>query len=78
MEIVKETNEYTIVKKRSGRYGVRGAGKKWINGADKIQILVQEGLIKAAVPSKEVQEAEAAAKAEAEAAAEASEEAAAE
>ena len=50
MKVVKETNEYTIIKKRSGRYGVRGKNKTWINGNDKIKILLSEGLIKAPEP----------------------------
>lgn len=50
MEVVKKTDEYTIYKKKSGRYGVQGSNKKWINGDDKIKILLGEGLIKATAP----------------------------
>lgn len=46
METVKTTKEYTIVKKRNNRYGVKGANKKWINGEEKAKILATEGLIK--------------------------------
>lgn len=46
MEVVKKTDDYTIVKKKSGRYGVKGKNKKWINGDDKAKILANEGLIK--------------------------------
>jgi hypothetical protein len=73
MEVVKKTDDYTIVKKRSGRYGVKGNNKKWINGNDKIQILVDAGLIKAAVKAEapaEPEADEAPAEAEAEAPAE--------
>ena len=52
MEVVKQTDEYTVIKKRSGRFGVKNAEGKWINGEDKVKILVAEGLIKAAVPAE--------------------------
>ena len=66
MEIVKQTEEYQIIKKRSGRYGVRGADRKWIGGDDKVKILIAEGLIKAPEPKAEPEpEAEAAADADA-------------
>ena len=68
MESVKKTDDYEIVKKRSGRYGVRGPDKKWIGGADKIKILVKEKLITAAVPKKEPEPAPAKAAPEAAAA----------
>lgn len=50
MEVVKETKEYTVYKKKSGRYGVQGSNKKWINGDEKVKILLAEGLIKAPTP----------------------------
>lgn len=50
MEVVKKTGEYTIYKKKSGRYGVQGSNKKWINGDEKIKILLGEGLIKTTAP----------------------------
>tara|TARA_Y100000590_G_scaffold323369_1_gene366447 strand:- start:174995 stop:175330 length:336 start_codon:yes stop_codon:yes gene_type:complete len=60
MEVVKQTDEYTVIKKRSGRFGVKNAAGKWINGEEKVKILVAEGLIKAAVPAeKPAEEAEA-------------------
>ncbi len=52
MEVVKQTDEYTVIKKRSGRFGVKNAEGKWINGEEKVKILVAEGLIKAAVAAK--------------------------
>ncbi len=45
MEIVKKTSEHTIVKKRSGRYGVRTAKGAWINGDDKLSVLSEAGLV---------------------------------
>ncbi|MEM8608500.1 MAG: hypothetical protein AAGF92_15430 [Myxococcota bacterium] len=53
MEIVKKTPEYEIIKKRSGRYGVRNAERKWVNGEEKVKILLAEKLIKAPEPKKE-------------------------
>jgi hypothetical protein len=53
MEIVKETEEYQIIKKRSGRYGVRGANRKWISGDEKVKILIAEGILKAPEPKPE-------------------------
>lgn len=50
MEIVKKTEEYQIVKKRNGRYGVRRADRKWVTGEDKMKILIAEGLVKAPEP----------------------------
>lgn len=51
MEKVKSTDEYTIFKKRNGRFAVRtNKKKKWVNGKNKVQILVDEKLSTAAVP----------------------------
>lgn len=66
METVKETKEYRVVKKRSGRFGVQTPRGKWINGEEKAKILVAEGLIKTGLKKEE-----APAEAEAEAAADA-------
>ena len=52
MEVVKTSADYKVLKKRSGRFGVKGKDGKWINGADKAQILVKEGLIKLSAPKK--------------------------
>ena len=51
METVKKTENYTIFKKRNGRYSIKGAKGKWINGDEKTKILSAEGLIKVAVKS---------------------------
>ena len=53
MEVVKQTDEYTVIKKRSGRFGVKNTSGKWINGEEKVKILIAEGLIKAALPAEE-------------------------
>ncbi|HCS28536.1 MAG TPA: hypothetical protein DIW43_13835 [Spongiibacteraceae bacterium] len=50
MEIVKRTSEYTIVKKRNGRYGVQAKGRNWVNADEKVKILMEAGLIKAPEP----------------------------
>jgi hypothetical protein len=59
MEAVKKTKEFTILKKRSGRYAVRGADRKWIHGDDKLKILSDAGLANA--PKKKAPPAETAA-----------------
>jgi hypothetical protein len=58
MEVVKKTDDFTIVKKRSGRYGVRSNTGKWVNGDDKTKILLGEGLIKATAPKAQETPAE--------------------
>lgn len=52
MEKVKSTNEYTVLKKRSGRYAVKNLKSKMINGEEKTKILLKEGLIKLTEPSQ--------------------------
>ena len=52
METVKQTKEFKIVKKRSGRYGVKSTAGKWINGEEKVKILSAEGLVKVSIPKK--------------------------
>lgn len=59
MEKVKETKEYKIFKKRSGRFCVLDAQNKWINTDKKIEILTQAGLLKTP-PKKKAAPAEAA------------------
>lgn len=61
MEKVKETKEYTIFKKASGRYCIKDAQKKWVNAEKKVEILTQTGLIKAPLKKKEAPAAEEAA-----------------
>lgn len=52
MEVVKKTDSYTIIKKRSGRYGVKHKNGRWINGDEKTKVLLTEGLIKAPAPKE--------------------------
>lgn len=49
MEEIKKTKEYTIYKKRNGRYGVRNSKGQWVHAESKTEILNKEGLIKVAV-----------------------------
>ena len=56
MKIVKKTADYTIYQRGDERYAVQDASKTAINGDDKVRILVEEGLIKAALPAEPVEE----------------------
>lgn len=56
MKIAKQTAEYTIYQKRNKRYGVQGTNKNWINGEDKVKILLAEGLIKISEPGTPAEE----------------------
>jgi hypothetical protein len=49
-EVVKKTDDHVILKKKSGRYAVRMANRAWLRGADKVKLLVAEGLIKTPLP----------------------------
>ena len=53
MEEIKNTKEYTIFKKRSGRYAVVDAQGKPVNGKHKSEILFAEKLIKTPPPQTE-------------------------
>lgn len=57
MQLVKKTADYTIYQKRSKRYAVRDAEKKWVNGDEKITILLKEKLVKVAAAKPKVEEA---------------------
>ncbi len=46
MDIVKKTDKYTVIKKSSGRFGVKNPSGKWINGQEKVNILLAESFIK--------------------------------
>lgn len=52
MKTVIKTAEYTVLQKKSGRYAVISADKKYINGDDKARILIEAGLVKAVVPQQ--------------------------
>ena len=47
MKVVKKTKEYSVYQKGSGRFAVKDADKKWVNGDAKVAILLAEGLVKA-------------------------------
>ena len=66
MKVVKKTDEWKILQKRSGRYAVQQASGNFVNGEDKLKILTAEGLA-AKPPKKAEPKAEAAPAAEAEA-----------
>ncbi|MCB1198945.1 MAG: hypothetical protein R3A45_04845 [Bdellovibrionota bacterium] len=46
MKVIKRTKEHTIFQKKSGRYAVKDANKKWINADEKVRILVAAKLVK--------------------------------
>ena len=71
MKVTKKTAEYTIYQKRNNRYAVKGANSTWLNGEDKVKVLLAEGLIKLTEPAPKEEEP-AAEEAEAEEAEEAS------
>jgi hypothetical protein len=50
MKTVKTTAEYTVYKRADGRHAVKGKDKKFINGDDKVNILIAEGLLTAPQP----------------------------
>jgi hypothetical protein len=58
MKVVKKTPEYTVYEKRSKRYAVKGSDKNWINGEEKVKILLAEKLIEVKLPAPKVEEAE--------------------
>lgn len=70
MKTVKKTAEYTVYQKRSNRFAVKGADNAWINGEEKVKILLAEDLVKVAAPSAKEEPAAEAAEPEAEAPAE--------
>ena len=47
----KAKKDYQITKKRSGRYSVMRKNKM-VNGLEKAEILVKEGLVKTGLPKK--------------------------
>ena len=52
----KESKDYTLQKKRSGRYAVLGKDGKYINGDAKAEILLKEGVIKKPAAKKKAKE----------------------
>lgn len=47
-----KNKDVRIKKKRNGRYLVRNAGGKVVNGMDKVKILLDKGLIKTGLPKE--------------------------
>ncbi len=60
MTIVKKTAEFTIFKRRDGRYSVKDNKGKAVNGDEKVTVLQAEGFLKApeAKPVEDVAETE--------------------
>jgi hypothetical protein len=57
VEKKKAKKEYTLQKKRSGRYAVIGKDGKYINGEAKVEILLKEKVIKKPAAKKKAQAA---------------------
>ena len=53
MKVKLRTDEYTIFERRDGRFAIKDAGGNPLNGDDKIEILLQNGLIESAAPRSE-------------------------
>ena len=53
MKLAKKTAEYTVLKRADGRYAVQAKSKKFINGDDKVKILISEGFLTAPSPAAE-------------------------
>lgn len=58
MELVKKTKDYSIFKKRSSRYAVKGSKGRAINGDKKTEILLSEKLITLKIAKKAPEVAE--------------------
>lgn len=65
MKVEKKTAEYTVLKRSDGRFAVKGNNKKFINGEEKVKILIAEGLLAAPAPKAVEEPAEEAAAEEA-------------
>ncbi len=50
MKVIARTDEYTIYQKRNQRYGVRKVDRQWVNGNEKVEILLKHDLVKAPPP----------------------------
>lgn len=59
MKLAKKTAEYTVLKRADGRYAVQGNDRAFINGEDKVKILIAEGFLSAPAPKPEAPAAEA-------------------
>jgi hypothetical protein len=56
MKVLKKTDKYTVYQKRSGRYAVEDALGNIVNGVEKVNILIEGGIVKQAIvaPVEEV------------------------
>ena len=45
MKVITKTDEYTIYQKRSERYAIKNAQRHWINGDEKVAILLKHKLV---------------------------------
>ncbi|MEN8134574.1 MAG: hypothetical protein ABFS18_03430 [Thermodesulfobacteriota bacterium] len=54
----KKNPEYKLIEKRSKRWAVLGTDGEYINGEEKVKILVKEGKIKVELPKKKEEAAE--------------------
>lgn len=52
----KKKPEYKLIQKRNNRWAVVGKDGNYINGEEKVNILIKEGKIKVAKPKKKVEE----------------------
>ena len=52
----KKETEYTLIEKRNKLWSVRGKDGKYINGEEKVKILLKEGKIKVEKSKKKVEE----------------------
>jgi hypothetical protein len=50
VKVIARTDEYTIYQKRNERYAVQDARKAWVNGNEKVAILLEHKLIEAPAP----------------------------
>jgi len=50
VKVIARTDEYTIYQKRNERYAVQNSRRAWVNGADKVAILLEHKLIEAPAP----------------------------
>ena len=57
MEVIKKTAEYTIYQKRSKKYAIKDASRRWISGDEKVKILVSEKLLDIPMPKEKSEEA---------------------
>lgn len=58
VKVVQKNDEYTIYQRRDERYAVRNAARQWVNGDDKVAILVAAGLITVSAPAPKEEPAE--------------------